>query len=147
MSEVPEHDEPYPGEYQARLGCRMVALLYDPGSRSGAIWIAHGERANPERARAQLEAIDPEVEDVWVIEAPAERAEPGAVLFVYSSDEEHPDGEWLLFEGAAANEMALEFSVEREVPQFVYVPQFEEECEEAGADQSADELVELGHVH
>ncbi len=149
MSDVAEQvdeafEEPFPGVYRAVLGCRMVALLYDPGSRSGAIWVAHGERTKPDKARELLRSIDPEVEDLWVIEAPLESDAPGKVLFVYSLAEEGAPGRWRCIEGVTAAEVAEGLGIECEVPSFVYA----HESESApGQEVSALPSGEAGRVH
>ena len=136
--------EPFPGVYRAVLGCRMVALLYDPGSRSGAIWVAHGERTAPEKARELLRSIDPDVEDLWVIEAPLESDRAGKVLFVYSIAEEGVPGRWKCIEGLTAAEVAEGLGIECEVPSFVYA----HESESAHADEvSGLRPTEICRVH
>ena len=136
--------EPFPGAYRAQLGCRMVALLYDPGSRSGAIWVAHGERTEPDKARELLRSIDPEVEDLWVIEAPLKSDAPGKVLFVYSLAEGSAPARWRCIEGVTAAEVAEGLGIECEVPLFVYA----HESESALAEEvRVSQPVESDRVH
>lgn len=137
-------DEPFPGVYRAELGCRMVALLYDPGSRSGAIWVAHGECTEPDKARELLRSIDPDVEDLWVIEAPLDVDAPGKVLFVYSIAEGGAPGQWTCIEGLTAAEVAEGLGIGCDVPQFVYARDPEGEATE---EMSAMRAAEAERVH